>query len=72
MEKLHKIYLPFYSLLIAQDLWQAHNQILLIISLKEFIALNVNTNMKIKNVKHVKLNIIIVTALINTLILKMI
>ena len=71
-KKLQKIYLTFYSLLRTQDLWQAHNQILLIISLKEFIALNVNLNMRIKNVKHVKLNLIIVTALINTKILKMI
>ena len=40
--------LPYYKLLIAQDLWQAHYQILSIISLKEFIELNVNTNMKRK------------------------
>ena len=71
-KKLQKLYLTFYSLLIAQNLWQTHNQILLIIFLKEFIALNVNKNMKIKNVKQVKLNIIIVTVLIDTLILKMI
>ena len=58
-KKLQKIYLTFYSLLIEQDLWQAHNQILLIIFLKEFIALNVNMNMAIKDIKHVKLNIIL-------------
>ena len=58
-KKLQKIYLTFYSLLIEQDLWQTHNQILLIIFLKEFIALNVNMNMAIKDIKHVKLNIIL-------------
>ena len=40
-----------YTLLMAQDLWQAHDQILLIILLKEFTKLNVNTNVIIKNVK---------------------
>ena len=39
--KLQNIYLTFYSILIAQDLWQAHYQILSIIFLKEFIELNV-------------------------------
>ena len=36
-KKIQKIYLTNYNLLIAQDLWQAHYQILLIIFLKEFI-----------------------------------
>ena len=35
-KKIQKIYLTNYNLLIAQDLWQAHYQILLIIFLKEF------------------------------------
>ena len=39
-----------YNLLIAQDIWQAHYQILPIIFLKEFIELNVNTDIMIKNV----------------------
>ena len=52
-EKLQKIYLNYYNLLIAQDLWQAHYQILSIISLKEFIELNVYSDMTIKNLKHV-------------------
>ena len=47
-KKLHKIYLTYYNLLIVQDLWQAHYQILSIIFLKEFIELNVNTDMMIK------------------------
>ena len=36
-KKIQKIYLTNYNLLIAQDLWQAHYQILLTIFLKEFI-----------------------------------
>ena len=71
-KKLQKIYLTYYNLLIAQGLWQAHYQISLIIFLKEFIELNVNTNMMIKNVKLVKLYIIIATIFLNTQILKMI
>ena len=35
--------------LIADDLWQAHYQFLLIILLKEFIKLNANTDTIIKN-----------------------
>ena len=49
-KKLQKIYLTYYNLLIAQDLWQAHYQILSIIFLKVFIELNVNTDMMIENV----------------------
>ena len=59
-QKLQKMYLTYYNLLIVQDLWQAHYQILSIIFLKEFIKLNVNSDMK-KNVKHVELNVSIVT-----------
>ena len=52
MEKiLQKICLTYFNLLIAQDLWQAHIQILSIILSKEFIKLNVNTGKMIKNVK---------------------
>ena len=70
--KLQKIYLTYYNLLIAQDLWQAHYQILSIIFLKEFIELNVNTDMMIKYVKLVELNISIVTEFLKTQTLKMI
>ena len=56
-KKLQKTYCTYYNLLIAQGLWQAHYQILSIIFLKEFIELNVNTDMMIKNVKLVELNI---------------
>ena len=55
-KKLQKIYLTYYSLLIAQNLLQTHYQILSTIFLKEFIELNVNSDM-IKNVKHLELNI---------------
>ena len=41
-KKLRKLYLTYYNLLIAQDLWQAHYQILSIIFMKEFIS---NANM---------------------------
>ena len=40
--KLQKIYLTYFNLLIAQDLWQVRYQILLITYLKDFIELNVN------------------------------
>ena len=63
-KKLQKIYLTCYNLLIVQDLWEAH-QILSIIFLKEFIALNVNTDTMIKNVKLAELHIIIATKYVN-------
>ena len=56
-KKLQKIYLTYYNLLIAQDLWRAHYQILSIIFLTEFIKLNGNTDTTIKNVKLVEINI---------------
>ena len=64
-KKLQKLYLTYYNLLIVQDLWQVHYQIGSIIFLKEFIELNVNSNKMIKNVKHVELNISIVTVFWN-------
>ena len=47
-KKLQKVCLVDYKLLLAKDFWQVHYQILLIISLKKFIKLNVNMNMMIK------------------------
>ena len=70
--KLQKIYLTYYNLLIVQDLWQAHYQILSIIFLKEFVKLNVNTDKMTKNVKLAELNIKIVSAFLNRQTLKMI
>ena len=43
------------------DLWQVHYQILLTISLKEFIELHVNLDTMIKNINHVELNISVAT-----------
>ena len=71
-KKLQKIYLTYYNLLIAQDLWQAHYQILSIIFLKEFIKLNVNRNTMMRNVKLAELNVNIATVFLNTQTLKMI
>ena len=58
------------QLLIVQDLWQVHYQILSIF-LKQFIELNVNLDTMIKNVKHAELNKS-ATFFMNTQILKMI
>ena len=66
------LYLTCNKLLIGQGLWPAHNQILSIIYLKEFIALNVNMDTARKNVKLVELHTKCVTVFLNTQILKMI
>ena len=78
-KKLQRIYLTYYNLLIAQDLWQAHYQFLPIIFLKKFTELNVNSYMLIENNnsrgnmwKHLELNITIATVFLNIEILKMI
>ena len=71
-KKLQKMYLTCYNLLIVQDLWQAHNQMLSIIFLEVFIELHVNTNMMINNVKLVELNIRIANVFLNIQTLKMI
>ena len=65
-KKLQKTYLTYSNLLIVQDLWQAHYQILSIIFQKKFIKLNVNMDMMIKNVKLEELNVSIPTAFLNT------
>ena len=69
-KKLQKSYYN-YNLLIVQDLWKVHYQILLIILLTEFIKLNSNIDTIIKNAKYVELNIKIVSAFLNTQTLKM-
>ena len=63
-KKLQKVYLTHYNLLIVQNLWQAHCLIFSIIFLKEFIELNANTDMMIKNVKLAELNISVATVLL--------
>ena len=65
-KKLQKPYLKTTSALIAQELLQAHYQILLIILLKEFTKLNLNMCMTTKNVKRVELNTNIVSVVLNT------
>ena len=47
--KLQQLYPKDCNLLIAQDLWQAHCQILLKILLKEFIKVNVITDTMMEN-----------------------
>ena len=54
--KLQEPYSTNYNLLIVQDLWQAHYQIFMIIFLKEFIKLNGNMDMIIKNAKRMESN----------------
>ena len=71
-KKLQKIYLTYYNLLIPLHLRRAYYQILLVIFLKEFIKLNIKTDMKIKNVKLVELNISIATVFLNMQTLKII
>ena len=71
-KKLQKPYPIDYNSLKVQDLWQAYYQILLIILLKEFVKLNVNTNRMIKNVKLAELNTKIATLFLNKQTLKII
>ena len=71
-KKSQKPYLTDYNVLIAQDLWQALFQILLIILLTELINLNVNMSMVTKNVNFMKLDRNIAAAFFNTQTLKII
>ena len=54
-KKLQKIYSSDQNLLIAQDLMRAHYQIQLIIFLKEFIKIKVNSDKMIKKMKLAEL-----------------
>ena len=65
-KKLQNIYLTYYHLLIAHNLWQVHYQILSIMFLKKFIELNVNRDIMIKSVRLAQLNINITTVCLNT------
>ena len=71
-KKSQKLYPADYNLLILEDLLQAHNQIVLIILLKEFMKLNVKTNKIIKTANRVELNTKIATAFFNRKNLKII
>ena len=69
--KNQKPFLTNYNLLIPKDLWPAHYQILLIILLEDFIKLNANMDVIIKNTKRLELNTKVMSAALNTQILKM-
>ena len=56
--------------MIAQDLWQIHYQILLIVLLLELTKLNVNMNIIAKIANGVELNTKIAIAFLNTPTLK--
>ena len=64
-KKLQNTYPTSYNLLITQDLWQAHYQILSIIFLNKFGELHLNSDMMIKNVQLVELNLSIATISLN-------
>ena len=59
------MYFTYNNLLIAQDLWQAHYEILSITFLKKFRKLNVNADIMIKNLRLAELDISIATVFLN-------
>ena len=54
-----------------RDLWQAHNQVLSIIFLNEFIKLNAKMFMLLKKMKHVELNTKIASVVLNKQIVEL-
>ena len=66
------MYLTYYNLLIAQNLWQAHYQILSVLFMKEFRQLIVNRDMIIKYMKLLELYMKYVTTFLNTQTLEII
>ena len=64
-KKSQRLYLADYHLLTAQDLLQGPYQILLVLLLKEFIKLNVNMSMIMKNARRLELNTKNVSAVFN-------
>ena len=52
--------------MIAQEVWQVHDQVLLMILRKEFIKLNVNMDIILKNVELAELNTKIASAALIT------
>ena len=69
-KKLQKICLTYYNLFIAQGLWQGHYQILSTTFLKSLTKLNLSTVTIVNNMKHVELNLSVVTVFLITQILK--
>ena len=59
------MYFTYNNLLIAQDLWLAHYEILSITFLKKFRKLNVNADIMIKNLRLAELDISIATVFLN-------
>ena len=51
LEKITKIDITDYNLLLVKDIWQVHYQVFSIIYLKKLIKLNVNTDTIIKIIK---------------------
>ena len=69
-KQLHKIYPTYFNLLIAQDLWQSHDQILSINFLNEYIRLNENKDTVIIKVKLVELKRNIAAVFLNIQVVK--
>ena len=68
-KKIKKLYPKDYNSLTVQDLGQGHFQILLVISQKVFIKLNLNTDMMMRSVKLEELKTKIVSVFLNTQVL---
>ena len=71
-KKLQKVHLTYYNLMMAQDLWKSHYQILSKVFLRELITLNLNMDIMIKNVELAELHMNYATVFLNTQILNMI
>ena len=71
-EEVTKIYPKYNNLLIAQNLWQAHYQILSIIFLKEFKELIVNSDTITNYLKLAELHTIYAIVFLTTQTLKII
>ena len=71
-KKWQKPYPTDYNLLIEENFWRVHYQILWIMWMKEVITLNINMDIRIKNVKLVEFNTTTATAFLNKHIFKMI
>ena len=64
LEKVTKIDITDYNLLLVKDIWQVHYQVFSIIYLKKLIKLNVNTDTIIKIIKLAGLSKNIATAVL--------
>ena len=64
LEKITKIDITDYNLLLMKDIWQVHYQVFSITYLKKLIKLNVNTDTIIKIIKLAGLSKNIATAVL--------